>query len=142
MPKTLSVIASTSSQGSQAVKLRQSAPGSSRLATTSTRITGPVSRSSAGHGRQRLHVGKQVCNVGGLHPCIGGIGKGRIEVRSVGRRAFQHGVGEIFGRPRADPVIRVAGNVRRDESAEGRLQFQPAGKLQRLVALRAGLRMA
>ena len=54
-----------------------------------------VARRLAGNGRQRLHEGVEVGDVGRLHARIGRVGKGRIEVAAVRRDAAHHGVGEI-----------------------------------------------
>ncbi len=96
-----------------------------------------VGRCPPRHRRQPLEVGPEVGDVLGLHPGIGGVRKGRIEVVAVRRDPALHGIGEVARRPAADAVGRVGRNVRHRERAEVGHELAAAPERQALVALGA-----
>ena len=83
--------------------------------------------------RQSAQESGEIGDVLRRHPLIGRIGEGRVKVLAVRGDARQKRVGDIDRAPGADSVDRIAGDIRRVERSERRLEFEPAAEPQRVV---------
>ena len=78
--------------------------------------------------RQRFEIRKQVAHVFELHLLVRRVGKDRIVMAAVGRRALPHGGDEVRLAPGADAVFRIGRDVGRIERAEVRLKGRAAAE--------------
>ena len=82
----------------------------------------------ARHRRQGFKISKQIAHVVELHVLVGRIGKRRIEIGAVRRRALPQRGDEIRLAPAADAVIGVGRDIRHIEGTERRIERQAAAK--------------